>query len=77
MGYVEMTRPADRVAQILYRVLDGEIPHVKYLQGILDAHGWPDIAEVRKQADALHRLGNLDVTFDVDDTRRFYHRRTA
>lgn len=70
MGYVEMTRPANRVAQILYRVLDGEIPHVKYLQGILDAHGWPDVDELRNQTEQLRRLRNLPVTFDVQETRR-------
>lgn len=67
---VELTRPANRVAGILYAVLGGGIPRVPYLQGILDAHGWPDLNEVRAMADQLNRLGDLDVTFEVEEVGR-------
>ena len=66
MSTIEITRPADQVARILERVLaGGTLPRIHNLQGIMDAHGWPDIEQVREQAAALRKLGKLDVTFDV------------
>jgi hypothetical protein len=68
----EITRPARFVANILDETLAGRTPPgtVQHLQGILDAHGWPDIPTMREQADQLRRLKDLPVTFDIDDTAR-------
>lgn len=67
---IEITRPASAIVRILDAVLAGYVPRVQYLQGILDAHGWPDVDELRNQTEQLRRLRNLPVTFDVQETRR-------
>lgn len=64
---MEMTRSAGEVARILRGVLAGEVPRVHHLQGILDAHGWPDLDEVRANALALERVAQYNVTFDIDE----------